>query len=236
MSPIKGISDSVMLPRLGKIKLGIKRETRFETKQIEATDYFVCPDEVKRVLGDKPKELRIMFPTEDQEQWASQYLRRYSDSLELLCRGDGRRAITYAASEVQGARQSGVSSLRETACDRSTCEYYLRAECRKVMNLQFLLPDCPGFGVYQLDTGCIYSIRNVNAALLLTKALVSRVSMIPMSLKLVERKLHLQAGQSRSMSSHLPGTIHCQIFRSLPRCRQTDLCWCLHPTAKLLST
>ena len=31
------------------------------------------------------------------------------------------------------------------------------------MNLQFLLPDCPGFGVYQLDTSSFHSMNNINS-------------------------------------------------------------------------
>jgi len=34
-----------------------------------------------------------MFPTEDATQWASQYLRRYSISGRLLCRGDGETCV-----------------------------------------------------------------------------------------------------------------------------------------------
>src|SRR3989304_4359430 len=93
MSPIKGISEIVRLPRLGKIRLGIKKEGDDGSPYPVPTDYFVCPDEVKEIFGDKPKELRIMFPTENSEQWASQYLRCYSTSNELICRGDGETAL-----------------------------------------------------------------------------------------------------------------------------------------------
>ena len=77
MSPIDGISEVIRLPRLGKIRLGIKKDAEGTTYP-EPTDYFVCPEEVKKVFGEKPRELRIMFPTNDPAQWASQYLRCYS--------------------------------------------------------------------------------------------------------------------------------------------------------------
>ena len=63
---IKGVSEVVRLPRLGKIRLGVKRENSTGTPYPSPTDYFVCPDEVRKVFGEKPKELRIMFPTEDE--------------------------------------------------------------------------------------------------------------------------------------------------------------------------
>ena len=93
MSPIKGISEIVRLPRLGKIRLGIKKENDDGNSYPLPTDYFVCPDEVKKVFGEKPKELRVMFPTENSEQWASQYLRCYSASGSLICRGDRETAV-----------------------------------------------------------------------------------------------------------------------------------------------
>jgi len=57
------------------------------------------------------------------------------------------------------------------------------------MNLQFLLPDCPGFGVYQLDTGSFYSIVNINSSLELIRGICGRLSMIPLSLRLVEQEV-----------------------------------------------
>src|SRR3990170_3553412 len=90
---IKGVSEIIRLPRLGKIRLGVRRENEEGISYPVPTEYFVCPDEVKKVFGDKPKELRIMFPTEDLRQWASQYLRCYSASRGLICRGDGEMAL-----------------------------------------------------------------------------------------------------------------------------------------------
>ena len=67
MSPIKGISEVLRLPLVGKIRLGTK-EVRDDGTYIIPADHFICPDAVKKVFGEKPKELRIMFPTENREQ------------------------------------------------------------------------------------------------------------------------------------------------------------------------
>jgi len=55
------------------------------------------------------------------------------------------------------------------------------------MNLQFLLPDCPGFGVYQVNTSSYHSMRNVNEMVSFVRSICGRVSMIPLSLHLVEQ-------------------------------------------------
>jgi len=189
MSPIKGISEIVRLPRLGKIRLGIKEEGADGNLYPVPTDYFVCPDEVKKVFGEKPRELRIMFPTEDREQWASQYLRCYSDSRDLLCRGNGETALARVETinRETGSKGEIVSKLLEMPCNPDRCPIHKQGYCRQVMNLQFLLPDCPGFGVYQLDTSSYHSMRNINDMLTLIEGVCQRVSMIPLSLHLIER-------------------------------------------------
>ncbi len=186
---IKGVSEVVRLPRLGKIRLGIMKENDEGTPYPQPTDHFVCPEAVRRLFGDRPKRLRVMFPTEDSRQWASQHLKCYSASRQLVCRGDGEMAVARIdlASGELATHDPLATELRETGCRPETCRHYQEKHCRRVMSLQFLLPDCPGFGVYQLDTSSFYSIVNVNSALELIRGVCGRVAMIPLSLRLVEQ-------------------------------------------------
>jgi len=188
---IKGVSEVIRLHRLGKIRLGVKEENEAGISYPVPTDYFVCPDEVKKVFGAQPKELRIMFPTEDETQWASQYLRCYSETGNLICRGDGEMAVARVEtiSREAGSKGETISKLLEMPCNPDRCPMYKQDCCRRVMNLQFLLPDCPGFGVYQLDTGSFFSIVNVNSCLELVRGVCGRLSMIPLSLKLIEQEV-----------------------------------------------
>jgi hypothetical protein len=192
--PIKGVSDVVRLTRLGKIRLGVKRENADGSFDPVPTDYLVCPDEVKQVFGEKPKELRIMFPTDDDSQWASQYYRFYSDSGILLCRGDGNTALGRIET-IDWERSSNmktIAKMLEIPCNPDTCPCYQERYCRRVMSLQFLLPDCPGLGVYQLDTGSIHSIIAINSSIKLIRAICGRLAMIPLSLKLVEQDVMVE--------------------------------------------
>jgi hypothetical protein len=189
--PIKGVTEVVRLPRLGKIRLGIKKENASGVSYPFQTEYFVCPEEVRKVFGVKPRELRIMFPTDDQTQWASQYLRCYSASRGLVCRGDGETAVAKIdvhTGEI-ASKESAETEMKEITCNPAKCAYYQKAQCRRVMNLQFLLPDCPGFGVYQLDTSSFFSIVNVNSSLELIRGTCGRLSMLPLSLKLIGQEV-----------------------------------------------
>lgn len=190
---IKGVSEVIRLPRLGKIRLGVRKENGEGISCPVSTEYFVCPDEVKKVFGEKPRDLRIMFPTEDSRQWASQYLRCYSASNRLICRGDGETALarvdihTGEISTMEGQE----TELLEITCNPAKCAYYKKSLCRRVMNLQFILPDCPGFGVYQLDTSSFFSIVNVNSCMELIQGVCGRLSMIPLSLKLADKEVQV---------------------------------------------
>ncbi len=183
MSPIKGLSEKRRLPRLGKIHLGVKAKNSRGTEYPKMVDYFVCPPEVQAVFGEKPKELRILIPVEDEDKWASQYYRCYCRSKGLVCKGDGETCVRMVDAQT-GALADGNSKeviLKEMECKGRDCADY-GVKCKEVMNLQFLIPEVPGLGIWQIDTGSVNSIRNINATASLLKVLYGRVSMIPLIL------------------------------------------------------
>ena len=165
-----------------------------------------------------------MFPTEDATQWASQYLRRYSITGRLVCRGDGETSVARIdiSTGETTASEYVATELREITCNPTKCASYQRGDCRKVMNLQFLLPDCPGFGVYQLDTSSFYSIVNVNSSLELIGATGGRLSMLPLSLKLVEQEDQPEVKNLnfRTLKLTAPGSLfEIQKFAQVPPCQ-----------------
>lgn len=56
--PIKGIETRFRYPTVGRFSLAIKLPSGGTTQ----VDYFIVPDELHKILGDKPKEARIRFP------------------------------------------------------------------------------------------------------------------------------------------------------------------------------
>jgi hypothetical protein len=151
-------------------------------------------------------------------------LRRYSITGRLVCRGDGETAVARIDINTgeTTASEFATTELREITCNPAKCASYQSGECRRVMNLQFLLPDCPGFGVYQLDTSSFYSIVNVNSILELIGATCGRLSMLPLSLKLV-----VQEGQPevknltfRTLKLTAPCSLfEIQKFAQIPPCQ-----------------
>ncbi len=186
--PIEGVSELVRIPRLGKIHLGIKVKSK-DKKNVEypkATDFFVAPDEVREIYGEKPTELQIMFPVEDPELFAQQWLRAYSSTQGLVCIGSGveaRRKVDVATGAMAD-HETKDWAWREITCDPQECPEYQTKRCRRVMNLQFLLPEVPGLGVYQIDTSSFYSIVNINSMIKMLKGMLGRCSMVPLTLAL----------------------------------------------------
>lgn len=184
--PIQGLTGKHRLPRLGKIHLGIKKTKTVNGKTVEypcAVDYFVCPEIVQAVFGEKPKELRILIPLEDAECWASQYYRSYTRTRGLVCKGDGVNAVRMVDLTTGALAEPNSKKvvMKDILCQGRECPEYNK-QCHEVMNLQFLLPEVAGLGIWQIDTGSINSIRNINSASELIKQIYGRVSMIPLIL------------------------------------------------------
>jgi len=195
MSPIEGVSSIRRLPRLGKIKLGIKKEGQRGTYP-QAVDYFVCPEEVKAVHGDAPRELPVMFPADDLELVAPQYYKCYSYTQGLICRGNGktcRRKVDVKTGDFAD-KDTKHWELAEGICDPNDCPKLAAKQCRKVMTLLFILPEVPGLGVYQLNTSSFYSIVNLNSQLatdgFLRHFTGNRIAFIPLILSVEPQEVN----------------------------------------------
>jgi hypothetical protein len=185
--PIKGLSETRRLPRLGKIHLGIKKTNAQGKEYPTAVDYFVCPETITKVYGDKPKSLPILIPVEDEEKWCSQYYRAYSKTRGLVCKGNGEtatRLIDAKTGEFTWKDDASEVVMKEVECKGKDCVDYQNKRCRPVMMLQFLLPQVPGLGIWQVDTGSINAILNINSAAELIRRIHGRVSLIPLTLTL----------------------------------------------------
>lgn len=141
------------MPRLGKIRLGIKAVSPKTGKEYpKEVDYFVVPPEVEKVYGPQPKELDIMFPVEDPSVIAPQAYEYYGSAKGLKCTGDGEYAIELNET-------TGVMERRECPCDK------LDKGCTKRMHLRVVLPKVNIGGIYQIDTSSWNSIVDINSGI-----------------------------------------------------------------------
>jgi hypothetical protein len=169
---------------LGKIRLGIKKIIKGRELP-SRVDYFVCPPEVQKIYGEKPKEIDVMFLIENEEVLFPQTYKWYSSSC-LRCKGDGEVATRRVRDltekqkkDLGGDFPSDENALVEVACP---CEM-LKNGCGQVGNLMALLPKVSMAGVYQIDTTSFHNIIRLNSAFEYIRGMVGRISMVPLKLR-----------------------------------------------------
>ena len=177
---ISGLSAIRRLPRLGKIRLGVKKVSEKTGKEYPSeTDYFVCPTEVMHVCGNKPKVLKISFPINDPEVIFPQCYKWYGSSKGLKCRGDGETALRL---------NDETNEMEERTCP---CELLESGKCKQRASLLFNLLDVGIGGVYQIDLSSYHSIVDINSGIDYARALLNdRIAFVPFLLKRVPKETH----------------------------------------------
>ena len=192
--PIKGVSEKRRLPRMGKIKLGIKVPNKGGAgEHPEETDYFVCPDIVQKAYSKKPKELVIIIPTEDEEIFFPQYLKRWGKGV-LLCKGDGEKAHCW------DFEQGGLKEIR------CPCEHLEAKSCKPSATLKFLLPEvAESAGIFEIETGSKASIEDINSGIDYIRSITKgRIAWIPIKLIRVPMVQHRVEDKKLTASTHYP--------------------------------
>lgn len=183
--PIKGLSDKHRMPRVGKIRLGIKKPNQSGFEYPQAIDFFLVKADdstpadmaaaFHKVYDEKPRELDILFPVNNREEFFPQWLKKYGKS-GLLCRGDG---------ETAGRVDTNTGEIEEIDCDPLECDAYAQKQCRRVGALQFILPRLPGVGCWQISTSSYNSIVNLNSNIdFITTLTRGVIAMLPLKLVL----------------------------------------------------
>ena len=179
---ISGLSAIRRLPRLGKIRLGIKKVSQKTGKEYPSeTDYFVCPAEIKKFYGDEPKELNISFPMNDPEVIFPQCYKWYGSSMGLKCRGDGETALRL---------NEETKEMEERECP---CELLEEGKCKQRASLVFMMPGIKIGGVYQIDLSSYHSIVDINSGIDYARALLGdNIAFVPFKLKRVPKETHAE--------------------------------------------
>ena len=177
---ISGLSAIRRLPRLGKIRLGIKKVSQKTGKEYPSeTDYFVCPAEIKKFYGDEPKELNIAFPMNDPEVIFPQCYKWYGSSMGLKCRGDGETALRL---------NEETKNMEERECP---CELLDSGKCQQRASLVFMMPGIKIGGVYQIDLSSYHSIVDINSGIDYARALLNdQIAFVPFKLRRVPKETH----------------------------------------------
>lgn len=178
-----GISQTRRMPRLGKIRLGMKLISPRSGKEYPVeTKHFVCPPEVQAVYGPEPTELDVMFPVNNPLIVFPQQLEWYGSGKGLKCHGDKVKA--------ERRLDTGAWQERDCPCEHLKTDANPKGECDERGHLLVMIPSVSMGGVYQIDTGSYHSIVDVNSGIDLVMATVGRIAMVPLKLRRVPRDTH----------------------------------------------
>lgn len=210
---IKGLSERRRMPRLGKIRLGIlvKRpktakcqhkpeEACFSCTHPKEVDYFVAPPEVQKVYGEKPKELIVMFPSDDITEVFPTAFKWYGANQRLKCKGDGEVAIRRWAEVEEPLRQElgGTHEENELVEIPCPCPRLQSGECAPRGTLMLMLPEVNCGGVYQLDSGSLVNFEEIQSYLDWLRGLVGRAAFVPVKLLREPRRVPDREGRMQT--------------------------------------
>lgn len=227
MSPVRGVSDRRRMPRIGKIHLGVKATAKGDSgKQYpKAVAWFevhgddTTPMEAATaffdVYGEKPEEIDVVFISNDPKHLPDPWYKAYGGSTGLICKGNGETALARWDLARDGQRPPGVEGgtwmttqtkepvRLEIPCLAEECPMMQAKKCRIVMNLQVMLPEVRGIGVWQIDTSSYNTIHNIlDNVELLKLALPGGIAGVPLKLRRVPMRVHPE-GEAKAKTVHV---------------------------------
>lgn len=209
---IPGFSDQPGLPRLGKIRLGVKKTTDRGKEYPTEVDYFVFdPDgaieplqrtaminKFHETYGERPQVIpHIRFIAADREEAFSQSLEWWGKG-KRLCHGNGDEAERLVKVDETYSEWQPWGD-----CANSGCPQWAKGDCSMTTRLRFLLPDISVAGYFQIDTGSKWSSANLRNCLNLLEALFGRINGIPLTLARVPQKIEHEGKAQTHYILHL---------------------------------
>lgn len=176
---IKGDYSQVRrLPRLGKIRLGLKAQNQAGKTYPTEVDYLVCPPEVEQIYGEKPTELDVMLPSDNPEEVFVQKYAMYGAGSGLKCHGNGEQAERYN-------EQTKSWDMVPCTCPNLKSDENPRGACTPQSHLMVMLPKVSMGGCYQITTRSFHATVGINSSLDLIRALAGRIALVPLKLRRV---------------------------------------------------
>lgn len=196
--PIKGLLESKgRLPRLGVIRLGIK-EYKNGKEYPREVDYFVVPTNLKLLLGNQPKKISVLFPSDDpQRVLGADYIRYSGKLLTLKCDGERFTEIPKQGGELVGAckKESG----KPCPCG-----------AKAVARLNLIILDAP-LGVWQVVVGGEGRIADLLTELEVYRRALGRLTDIVFTVERIPAEIQIRKEDgSRLPKTGWPVHIRCE--------------------------
>jgi len=204
---IQTITERKQPPVIGTIRLGIKKQSNSGSEYPSNVDYFVLHDapQVIEVYGKEPKELDIVFPSDDLEQSAPAALKWYGAGVKgkdgktiggkPKCIGNGPdSAGNPGIAKFYAKADPATGVVPHRPCLGEKCPDWNDSkgnrQCKPAMTAYVMLPKVSPFGVFAIHTTSWNSIRSFYDQLNWIKQLNGdRIALIPFKLVKLEKKV-----------------------------------------------
>lgn len=207
---IPGISDRNRLPRLGKIRLGLKVKNQ-NREYPKASEFFVFDEEVpelKEAFGARCAEIfPVLLPSDDENVFLPTARKCYGSTGLFCACDDGETAHRVRREkDAQGAawlESNGLAvdegEMFEIPCPGDDCTYFERKLCRNIGRLFIIIPDIPRLGVYEITTTSWNSMVNLLSYTRLIRSQLGTVAGVPFALQLKPQRVQDKEGKARDV-------------------------------------
>lgn len=213
-STVVGVSDRIGMPRIGKLRLGIKKKTDKGAEYPAEIDYFRCdpdahllPAEREKLLakfdevyGERATVLHdVRLPSNDPEfviphpleWWASG-----ANGPKLMCQGNGQEATRLNV-------ETGSWEPR-ACCQVAQCaEWESGKKCGMKARLRIFLPLVTVSGYWQIDTSSLYGLGNILDVVHHLQTMFGRLTSIPLVLSREAQGITFEAKTTTHYVLHL---------------------------------
>lgn len=188
---VGNVQDLIQIQRLGKIRLGLKKQNGQGKEYPSETEYFVCPPEVQAVYGESPTVLDGIFPSNDPNEVYQEKLALYGTSQGLKCHGDGVRAE-------RRNEQTGEWVPIQCPCKELKSDENPRGQCSPQANLKVTLPKVSMWGYYQITTRSLFARGGLLGALQQMQQTLGRIGGIPVKIVRLPKDITPKGGKKKT--------------------------------------
>lgn len=176
--PIQTIENRDTPPIIGTIRLGVKVKTQSGGERPDNADHLVCHDapQVESVYGKQPKEIDVVFPSDDLDQCVPTWLMWWRPGAKgangkaisgvLRCKGNGPAEDgTAGTAQYFDKRDPKTGEVPTRGCLGQSCPDWNdvkgNRQCKPNMKIYVYLPKVSPFGIFQISTTSWTTIKSL---------------------------------------------------------------------------
>ena len=151
--------NRLALPRIGTIKIGMKKQGRDGKEYPVSVDYFIADGKYaglfNKAYGEKPQTIQIVFPDDDAEKVCRERYEYRNDQGDLIASGDGETFEVWDGKKYQTLTTEQYPNLMHSIEARYPNKLYQRTGegWQIILTLNFVIPCVRGVaGVWQFST------------------------------------------------------------------------------------